>query len=170
MVKTCFDFPEWKNTKARDYRDKLLELLGKPYSITPDAVTWEGYLVEDKTSFQTLTIKDESILTPEPVKHFAFLYSSVEFEIAEFVIPVILKTTKSVFIDHLKRRVCVRSDSLLRNAVILGFVFDVSRGKIKENKANQEYSYRMKKNLIGGIFNNWFIDPFNEGAMHIGIE
>lgn len=106
--------------------------------------------------FRRVEIRDEAIPHNFPVRHKDFVYSSRKIFVPAHYYDDFARITGSIIIDGLRQEVTARCGALVKNAVTLGFVEDVARGKVKPTKA--EYSRR----ILGNVTPSWYKDELGE--------
>lgn len=131
----------WKHKDAAKKVLDIAKLYGTPSTVGRDIVIW------NKTKpFNQVYVKDESITHNFPVKHKDFLYSTKTIFVNPKYLDNFGRISGSISYDPLKKEVTARCQMLVKNAVTLGFVEDVARGKIRASK--NEYARRIKNNII----------------------
>ncbi len=145
----------WKNKDAENYANKLIKNLGKP-----DEATKTHYIWHKKAGFDKIVIRDENILHTFPIRHKDFVYSTKKIKVPSNLYSVFAEITGSIIIDGLKQEVTARCGHLIKNAVTLGFVEDVVKGKISSNpkQAKKEYGIRIVTDTIPA----WYKDSLKE--------
>ena len=160
--KTAFkEIRKWKNPDAARSAAQLIKNFGKPIVASGGIIRWNNV-----PEYNEVWIRDESIKHSFPVPHTDNLYSSRHIpewkpkEGKSTVNPELAKKfsaiTGSIIIDGLKGKVTARCEELVKNAVTIGFVEDVVKGKAPATR--EEYSRR----IINNITPKWFKDRLNE--------
>lgn len=160
----------WKSQKAGEYKNKLLDIYGKPDVEGKDICIWndgEGKIIRT-------VIKDEVIPHAFPMPHTDFVYSTIVIPAwapkdgVATVPPDVVKTlagvSGSIIIDGLKGEITARCGMLIKNGVTLGFVEDFVAGKIPAAGAKDEYARRIKADIAA----DWFPDLMEEKNMAAG--
>ena len=129
---------DWRRKDAATYAKVLVSHFGKPKIIGPDMLAWD-----DKAGFTKVWVIDESVAHDFPVPHKDFVYSTRTIKVPPALVGKLAAVTGSIMVDGLKREVTARCGMLIKNAVTLGFVEDVVRGKIKTG-LKAEYARRIK--------------------------
>ena len=90
------------------------------------------------------------------MNHKDYVYSTRKIAVPPKFASVFANVTESIIIDGLKKEVTARCGALIKNAVTLGFVEDMIKGKISSSvpAAKKEYS----KRIMGNITPKWFKD------------
>lgn len=143
----------WRNPEAFKYAQKLRTKFGKPDFMNQHMAFWN-----QKSGFNEIFVKDESVPHSFPMPHLDFVYSTIEQPLEPDTIGKLAAVTGSIIVDGLKGQVTARCGMLMKNAVTLGFVQDVARGNISGD-LKKEYSRRIK----GNIAPDWYKDEMREG-------
>ena len=142
---------KWKNKNSKEYAKTLIKCLGKPDEETKSMMLWTK-----KANCLRIEIRDESISHDFPMRHKDYVYSTRKIVVPPKFVSVFSNVTGSIIIDGLKKEVTARCGALIKNAVTLGFVEDMIKGKISSSvpAAKKEYS----KRIMGNITPKWFKD------------
>ncbi len=146
---------KWKNKDAMKYANHLITVLGHPDESSESMVFWRDEKAR-KAGFLKIAVIDESIPHDFPMKHHDFCYSAKRMVMTPKIAGVLAAVSGSIIIDGLKKTVTARCGALIKNAVTLGFVEDMKKGKISTNvvAAKKEYARRIKENITP----SWFRD------------
>jgi len=143
----------WRNPEAFKYAQKLRTKFGKPDYMNQYVACWM-----QKSGFNEIMVKDESVQHSFPMPHLDFVYSTIEQPLEPDTIGKLAAVTGSIIVDGLKGQVTARCGMLMKNAVTLGFVQDVARGNISGD-LKKEYARRIK----GNIAPDWYKNEMREG-------
>lgn len=157
----------WKSQKAGEYKNKLLDVYGKPDLQGPSVCVWD----DGEGKITRTVIKDEGIAHAFPMPHTDFVYSTIVIPawapkdgvstVPEEVVATLAAVSGSIIVDGLKGEVTARCGMLIKNGVTLGFVEDLVAGKVLVANAKDEYASRIKGNVIP----EWFPDLMEEEHM-----
>lgn len=142
----------WTHSGPRKHVDSLIKTFGHPAADTIHSAVW--YNID---GFDVVEIKDEEIPHSFPAEHIDWCYGTLRVPVPAKYYTDFAKVTGSIIIDGLKQEVTARCQSMIANAVTIGFVQDVVAGLAKPTK--QEYAKRIKNLLTPA----WFPDSMNEG-------
>ena len=151
----------WKHKNAHMYAMKLTKVLGAPDEMTDSMVIWTTKA--KKADAIRVVVMDESVTHTFPMAHKDFCYSTRKLVVPVKFATLLAGVTGSIIIDGLKKEVTARCGMLVKNAVTLGFVEDVIKGKVPNNLvvAKKEYARR----IIGNITPRWYRDMAKEKDM-----
>jgi hypothetical protein len=142
----------WKNDSPKKYAMKLLGTFGKPDYFTPDSLTW----VNPYQNVSKLCIMDEELMNMIPSRHYTYVYSTARLATTPAQACMLQYFGGSIIIDQLKKEVTARCDSLGKNQVTLGFVYDYVTGHLHGSKdqLQAEYKRRIDNNIAtrSGVF------------------
>ena len=146
---------KWNHKDAAEYAQKLIDDYGEPDEYTESQLTWY-----DISQFNDTTVKDESVPHEFPKMHRDFVYSTMEIEVPEDMVPVFARATESILIDRLKNTVTARCGDIYANAITLGFVQDVLSGDAPQDpdEAKKEYAKRITNSELP----DWFEEKVEE--------
>ncbi len=148
----------WKHKDAKMYAMKLTKVLGSPDEQTRSMMICTTKA--KKADAIKVVVMDESVLHTFPMKHKDYCYSTRKLVVPPKFATLLAGVTGSIIIDGLKKEVTARCGMLVKNAVTLGFVEDVIKGKVKNNPvtAKKEYARR----IMGNITPRWYKDVAGE--------
>lgn len=151
----------WKNKNSEKYAMRLVKVFGKPDESTKSMMIWNRKV--KKAGLKEVVIKDENVAHNFPVKHHDYVYSTKKIIVPPKFVGTLAAVTGSILIDGLKKEVTARCGMLVKNAVTLGFVEDVVKGKVKNNVsiAKKEYARR----IINNVTPRWFKDVVGDKKM-----
>ena len=137
----------WKHKDAKMYADKLIKVLGIPDEKSKSMVVWTTKA--KKADAIKVVVMDESVTHTFPMTHKDYCYSTRKLVVPPKFATLLAGVTGSIIIDGLKKEVTARCGMLVKNAVTLGFVEDVIKGKVKNNlaTAKKEYARRIMENI-----------------------
>jgi len=130
---------------------KLTHAFGQPRGMSIYDAEW-GHVA----GFSKVWVVDESIPHDFPTPHQDWLYSERQIAVPPSLYKDLANVSGSIIIDAQRGAVIVRCQSLVKNAVTLGFVEDVVSGKAKPTP--EEYAKRIEGNIVP----EWFQDTLSE--------
>jgi len=148
----------WKHKNAHMYAMHLKSVLGAPDEMTKSMVIWTKKA--KKANAIRVVVMDESVTHTFPMKHRDYCYSTRKLVVPPKFATLLAGVTGSIIIDGLKKEVTARCGMLVKNAVTLGFVEDVIKGKVPNSlpRAKKEYARR----IISNIIPRWYKDVAGE--------
>jgi hypothetical protein len=149
----------WEHQDAVKVADMMIKEYGQPDEVTETMIKWKK-LGDFGSGEQETYIVDESIPHDFPEPHRDFLYTSKKIKVPTKVGDTLLHVTGSIIVDGLKETVTARCGSLNANALTLGFVEDLAKGKVVNNKdiAKREYAKRINE----GPLPSWYTDKLEK--------
>jgi len=151
----------WKNKDAKMYAAKLTKVLGVPDEKTASMMIWTTKA--KKAQATRVVVMDESVVHTFPMRHKDYCYSTRKLVVPAKFASLLLGVTGSILIDGLKKEVTARCGMLVKNAVTLGFVEDVVKGKVKNNLAVAKKEYARR--IMGNVTPGWYKDAAGEKKM-----
>lgn len=132
----------WQHKDAIKYARKMYNAYGRPRLLTPTkSNTVRGTAVWDNIQgFDTVTVKDESVLHTFPAPHRDYVYSTVTFNVPPEYVTPLKEVSESIMFDELNEKVTARCHNLAANATTIQFVKDVVDGNVAPTKNN----YKMR--------------------------
>ena len=149
----------WEHQDAVKVAEMMIKEYGQPDEVTETMLKWKK-LGDFGAGEQETYIVDESIPHDFPEPHRDFLYTAKKIKVPTRVGDTLLHVTGSIIVDGLKGTVTARCGSLNANALTLGFVEDLAKGKVVNNKgiAKREYAKRIKE----GPLPSWYTDKLKK--------
>jgi len=142
----------WTHDPPAEYTQKLAETFGEPKVLSENGYAeWINV-----AGFKRICVRDEYVVHNFPMTHYDFVYSTREIEVPNELYSEFAGVTGSIIIDGLKKEVTARCGDIVANAITLGFVEDVVKGR--ETPDKEEYGRRIKETEVPW----WFDDPMNE--------
>tara|TARA_Y100001937_G_scaffold127145_1_gene198428 strand:- start:197 stop:691 length:495 start_codon:yes stop_codon:yes gene_type:complete len=138
----------WKHEDAKKYSKELISKYGEPDVVTDGMFLWKGRISKFKKTY----VRDESIEHCCPKPHRDYVYSTMIIDVPEDKMQAIAEASESIIVDQLKNEVTARCADIVANAITLGFVQKLVKGKIDDDKAKEEY----EKHILQGIKPDWF--------------
>ena len=150
---------KWEHQDAVKVAEMMIKEYGQPDEVTQTMLKWNK-LGDFGPGEQESYIVDESIPHAFPEPHRDFLYTAKKIKVPTRVGDTLLHVTGSIIVDGLKGTVTARCGSLNANALTLGFVEDLAKGKLANNKASakKEYAKRIKE----GPLPSWYTDKLKK--------
>ena len=130
---------------------KLAHAFGNPTGMSIYDAEW-GHIA----GFSKVWVIDESIPHDFPTPHQDWLYSERQIAVPPNLYKDLANVSGSIMIDGQRGTVTARCQSLVKNAVTLGFVEDVVNGTTKPTP--EEYAKRIEGNIVP----EWFQDTLSE--------
>ena len=149
----------WEHQDAVKVAEMMIKEYGQPDEVTETMLKWKK-LGDFGAGEKETYIVDESIPHDFPEPHRDFLYTAKKIKVPTRVGDTLLHVTGSIIVDGLKETVTARCGSLNANALTLGFVEDLAKGKVVNNKgiAKREYAKRIKE----GPLPSWYTDKLKK--------
>jgi len=150
---------KWEHQDSVKVAEMLIKEYGQPDEVTETMLKWNK-LGDFGPGEQETYIVDESIPHDFPEPHRDFLYTAKKIKVPTRIGDTLLHVTGSIVVDGLKETVTARCGSLNANALTLGFVEDLAKGKVVNNKAiaKKEYAKRIKE----GPLPSWYTDKLKK--------
>ena len=140
----------YRNVRTRSGIDQFTKKL--PKERYPDLVAEFGkpddhangiiYWYNKKELYNRIVLKDEEILHCKPAKHYDFLYSTISVYIPRDVVCEIMKISKSIYYDQLKRELTVRCHFTGANIATLYLALQVASGELTVSSIEALASYK----------------------------
>lgn len=146
----------FKHLAPRKLGAKLLQRFGAPDAITMNAkdyvtaMQWDN--IKDGQAKVCITLRDEFIKHTFPRPHHDFVYTTTTLKLSPEHASLLPFVTGSILVDLLKRQVTARCGGLKANSVTLGFVYDLSKNKLRgysKSDLKKEYARRITKGILG---------------------
>lgn len=159
----------FKHMAPRKLGAKLLQRFGVPDAITIEraqalsrngvplgakdyvsAMQWDN--IKDGQAKVSITLRDEFIKHSFPRPHHDFIYTTASLKLSPEHASMLPFVTGSILVDLLKHQVTARCGGLKANSVTLGFVYDLSKNKLRgysKSDLKKEYARRITKGILG---------------------
>ncbi len=151
-----FDVSSFVHKLPRERYSDLVAEFGEPDDHAKGIVFWYN----KKGMYNRIVLKDEEILHCQPAKHYDFLYASISVYIPRSMVCEILKISKSIYYDQLKRELTVRCHFTGANIATIYLALKVATGQLTVNDIEAQDMY--KDTIMVTVDNKTYRDALEE--------
>ncbi len=144
-----------KRLPKERYPDLVAEF-GEPDDYAKGIIYWYN----KKGLYNSIILKDEEILHCKPAKHYDFLYSTISVYLPRDVVCEVIKISKSIYYDQLKRELTVRCHFTGANIATIYIALKVATGEFTVSSVKALSSY--KKIIMATMDNPEYRDTLED--------